>query len=303
MQNTLIVLTGPTGIGKTDLAIEMALALNTEIISCDSRQFYREMNIGTAVPSPGELAKVKHHFIGHRSVTGNYSSSLFESDVMGLLPGLFKSYGTVIMAGGSGLYIDAVCRGIDDIPDVDPEIREFYIRKYEKEGIEGLRAELRIVDPEHYSRVDLRNYKRMLRALETTASTGQPYSSFLKREFRERDFRIIKIGLNCDRNVLYNRINARVDSMIGAGLEEEVRSLVPFRERNALMTVGYREFFDFFDGKISREKAVELIKRNSRRYARRQIIWLGRYNDIAWFHPSQRDEIIQYVRETISGVV
>jgi len=299
MQNTFIVITGPTGTGKTETAINIALKLGTEIISCDSRQFYREMKIGTAVPSEEQLAMVKHHFIGHLSVTDNYSSSHFEKDVLKLLPDLFGRSQVVVMAGGSGLYINAVCRGIDFIPDVEDEIREHYIRKYENEGIEGLRAELSRVDPEHYRKVDLRNYKRILRALEITASTGRPYSSFLKKEFKQRDFRILTIGLDRDREELYSRINRRVDLMIDAGLEDEVRGLSRYRELNALKTVGYREFFDFFDGNITRSKAIELIKRNSRHYARRQITWFNRTDGIKWFDPADQESVTAYVMEMI----
>lgn len=299
MQNTLIVITGPTGTGKSDIAIELALNLKTEIISCDSRQFYREMKIGTAVPSEQQLEMVRHHFIGHLSVTSSYSSSHFEKDVLSLLPSLFSRSAPVIMAGGSGLYINAVCRGIDTIPDVDEDIRKFYINKYETEGIESLRAELSLVDPVHYRKVDLRNYKRILRALEITASTGRPYSSFMKRDFSKRDFNIITIGLERDRDELYTRINSRVDNMITGGLEEEARGLIKYRHLNALNTVGYRELFEYFDGNISRERAIELIKRNSRHYARRQITWFNRYKEIKWFHPGDTGSIISYIRENI----
>lgn len=286
---------GPTGIGKTELAISMARQINTEIISCDSRQFYREMSIGTAIPSPGELALVKHHFIGHISIHDTYSSNHFEHDVLNLLPSLFNKYGVALMVGGSGLYIDAVTRGIDEMPGVDPEIRKYYTRKFDEEGIEGLRAELKIVDPGYYAVADLRNHKRIIRALETTASAGKPYSSFLKKEYTMRDFRVIKVGLNCDRGELFERINSRVDRMVGAGLEGEARSLYEYRHLNALKTVGYREFFDFFDGIHSREKAIELVKRNSRHYARRQVTWFGRYDDITWFERDDREGIDKFL--------
>ena len=300
MQNTLIVITGPTGAGKTEIAINLALTFGTEIISSDSRQFYRQMRIGTAVPSNEQLEMVKHHFIGHLSVADSYSSSQFEKDVLAILPGLFSSSGLAVMAGGSGLYINAVCRGIDYIPDVDEDIRKFYINKYEVEGIEGLRAELSRVDHEHYRKVDLRNYKRILRALEITASTGRPYSSFLKKEYKKRDFKIITIGLNREREDLYERINSRVDLMVASGLEEEVRGLTRYRDLNALKTVGYREFFDFLDGAVSRDRAIELIKRNSRHYARRQITWFNRTGGIKWFHPDDTKDIISYIRGNIS---
>lgn len=299
MQPTLIVLTGATGSGKTDLAVDVARALPTEIISCDSRQFYREMKIGTAVPSDSLLREIPHHFIGHLSITDNYSSNHFEKDVLNLLPLLFEKYGFVIMTGGSGLYIDAVIKGIDDIPDTDPGIRNYYIEKYEREGIKSLRAELRMTDPQHYSRVDLRNYKRIIRALEVTASTGRPYSSFLDQKSGKRNFRIIMTGIHRNRDELYKRINLRVDEMVAANLEEEVRSLLPFREMNALKTVGYKEFFSYFDGEITREKAIELIKRNSRHYARRQETWFKRYDDMNWFNPLEKDKLIEYITNNI----
>lgn len=306
MQHTLIVLTGATGSGKTDLAADVVRALPTEIISCDSRQFYREMKIGTAMPPESLLHEIPHHFIGHLSVTDNYSSNQFEKDVLNLLPLLFEKYGFVIMTGGSGLYIDAVIKGIDNIPDSDPDIRNYYNEKHKSEGIESLRNELRLTDPDHYSRVDLRNYKRIIRALEVTASTGRPYSSFLGQKPEKRNFRVIMTGIHRHRDELYKRINCRVDEMIAANLEEEARSLLPFREMNALKTVGYKEFFNYFDGEITREKAIELIKRNSRHYARRQETWFKRYDDMNWFTPLEKDKLIEYIanniRQDFSGI-
>jgi tRNA dimethylallyltransferase len=300
MKNILIVLLGPTGVGKTDISIDLAVRFNCEIISADSRQFFREMKIGTAVPSDHQLNKIKHHFIRFLSVQDYYSSSLFERDVLELLPGLFSRDPIAIMSGGSGLYIDAVCYGIDDIPDFDPAVRNKYISRYMEEGIEGLRAALKLLDPEHYAKVDLKNHKRILRALEICETAGRPYSSFLKKQKRERDFGIIKIGIERTRDDLYSRINSRVDEMVKSGLEEEARFLYPCRNLNALNSVGYREFFDFFDGKISKEKAIELIKRNSRRYAKRQITWWGKDKDIKWFHPEQIQDIIQCIRNKIN---
>lgn len=297
MKNILLVLLGPTGVGKTDISISLATQFNCEIISADSRQFYREMTIGTAVPSDLQLNTIKHHFIKFLPIKDYYSSSLFERDVLTLLPELFKKNNIALMAGGSGMYIDAVCEGIDDIPDVDLAVREKYILKYAEEGIEGLRIALKILDPEHYTKVDLKNHKRILRALEICDYTGLPYSSFLKKKKRVRDFRIIKIGLERDRSELYHRIDTRVDDMINKGLEEEARSLYGFRNLNAMNCVGYREFFDFFDGKITREKAIELIKRNSRRYAKRQITWWGKDKDIKWFSPDNVHEITQYIEK------
>jgi tRNA dimethylallyltransferase len=299
MKKLLIVLLGPTGVGKTDISIDIARYFNCEIISADSRQFFMEMSIGTAVPSAIQLETVKHHFIRFISIKDYYSSSLFERDVLGLLPGLFSNNNFVLMSGGSGMYIDAVCEGIDDIPDVDPVVREKYIDKYKTEGIEGLRVALKLLDPEHYSKVDLKNYKRIIRALEICETAGRPYSSFLKKQKRERDFGIIKIGLERSREDLYQRINSRVDHMIETGLEDEAEQLFGFRDLNALNSVGYREFFDFFDGKISREKAIDLIKRNSRRYAKRQLTWWGKDKEIKWFHPEQISDIITYINLSI----
>ena len=298
MKKFLIVLLGPTGIGKTDISIDIASHFNCEIISADSRQFFREMKIGTAVPSEQQLETIKHHFIRFMSVKEYYSSSLFERDVLDLLPKLFSEKNVALMSGGSGMYIDAVCSGIDDIPDVDPSVREKYIARYRDEGIAGLRETLKLLDPEHYLKVDLNNYKRIIRALEICETAGRPYSSFLKKQKRERDFGIIKIGLCRPREDLYNRINQRVDDMVRMGIEDEAKSLFDFRNLNALNSVGYKEFFDVFDGKISREKAIELIKRNSRRYAKRQMTWWGK--DIKWFHPGQVKEIIEFISLVVS---
>jgi tRNA dimethylallyltransferase len=299
MNNNLIVLLGPTGVGKTDVSIEIAGRFNCEIISVDSRQFYREMKIGTAVPSDRQLESVKHHFIRFLSVQDYYSSSLFERDVLQLLAGLFIRNNVVLMSGGSGMYIDAVCHGIDDIPDVDPQIREKYNSKGSEEGIEALRAALKLLDPVYYAKVDLKNPKRIMRALEICETTGRPYSSFLHRQNKERNFGIIKIGLERTREDLYNRINLRVDEMINNGLEEEAKLLIKFRKCNALNSVGYREFFDFFDGIISKEKAIELIKRNSRRFAKRQITWWGKDMSIKWFNPEKIQDIIQFIENKI----
>jgi tRNA dimethylallyltransferase len=294
MKKFLIVLLGPTGVGKSDVSIDLARYFNCEIISADSRQFFREMSIGTAVPAKLQLETIKHHFVGFLSIKDYYSSSLFERDVLNLLPKLFSKNNLALITGGSGMYIDAVCNGIDDIPDIDPSVREKYISKYREEGIEGLRMTLKLLDPEHYAIVDLKNYKRIIRALEICETVGKPYSTYLKKQKRERDFAVIKIGLERSRAELYQRINNRVDEMVEMGLEQEVKGLYYFRNLNALNSVGYREFFDFFDGKISRDKAIEIIKRNSRRYAKRQITWWGKDKEIKWFHPDQVKEIIEY---------
>ena len=297
MKNILIVLLGPTGVGKTDISIDLATRFSCEIISADSRQFFREMRIGTAVPTDIQLNTVNHHFLQFLSVKDYYSSSLFEKDVLALLPKLFLKNNIALMTGGSGMYIDAVCYGIDDIPDVDPFVREKYISKYKEEGIESLRAALKLLDPEHYARVDLKNYKRIIRALEICETAGRPYSSFLKKQKRERDFRIILIGLERNREDLYSRINQRVDEMVKSGLEQEALQLYDFRNLNAMNSVGYTEFFDFFDGNITREKTIELIKRNSRRYAKRQMTWWGKNEEIKWFSPEKVDEIVEFIEE------
>jgi len=301
MKNFLIVLVGPTGVGKTDISIDIARYFKSEIISADSRQFFREMKIGTAVPSEQQLKTIKHYFIGFLSIKDYYSSSLFERDVLELLPKLFSKNNIILMSGGSGMYIDSVCNGIDDIPDVDPDVREKYIDQYNAEGIEGLRVTLKLLDPEHYANVDLKNYKRIIRALEICDTAGRPYSSFLKKQKRERDFVIIKIGLERPREDLYKRINSRVDNMVAMGLKNEAKQLYEFRNLNALKSVGYREFFDVFEGNISEEKAIELIKRNSRRYAKRQLTWWGKDKDIKWLNPEHTQEIIQFIENEIKS--
>jgi tRNA dimethylallyltransferase len=297
MKNFLIVILGPTGVGKSDLSVDVASHFNTEVISADSRQFYKEMKIGTAVSSEYQLNKVRHHFIRFLSVKEYFSASLFERAVLKLLPSLFKENNIAVMTGGSGMYIDAVCNGIDDIPDIDPSIREKYNTRFKAEGIESLRAELKLVDPDYYPRVDLRNHKRIIRALEIFETTGRRYTEFLTDKSVERDFNIIKIGLKREREDLYRRINSRVDEMIKNGLEDEARGLFDLRDLNPLKSVGYREFFEFFERKISREKAIELIKRNSRRYAKRQMTWWSRDEGIVWFNPDQVREIILYIED------
>ncbi|HCI54994.1 MAG TPA: tRNA (adenosine(37)-N6)-dimethylallyltransferase MiaA [Bacteroidales bacterium] len=300
MRNTLIVILGPTASGKTELSIEIASYFGTEIISSDSRQFYREMKIGTSVPDDEQLNRIKHHFIRFISIHDYYNAFLYEKDVLNILPSLFKKNSVVIMCGGSGLYIDAVCKGMDYIPDIDPAIREKYSKLCHEEGIESLRIALKMMDPEYYRIVDLRNPRRIIRALEICEAAGRPYSSFLKKELPGREFRIIKVGLERPRDELYRRINERVDRMMAGGMEEEARDLYGFRHLNALQTVGYRELFDYFDRKIDLDSAINLIKQNTRRYAKRQITWWARDDGIKWFHPDQKEEIIRFLEEELA---
>ncbi|MGE0088968.1 MAG: tRNA (adenosine(37)-N6)-dimethylallyltransferase MiaA [Bacteroidales bacterium] len=295
---TLIAIIGPTGIGKTDLSINIAKKLSTEILSCDSRQVYKELKIGTAVPSESQLQKVTHHFVGHKSIHDYYNASMFEIEALEILEILFRKYNQVIMTGGSGLYINAVCHGIDDLPGVDQELRKELLQRLQNEGVESLRMQLKLIDPEYYKQADTRNPKRILKALEVTLQTGKPYSSFLTNSKKERNFSIIKIGLQRDRDELYERINQRVDQMISEGLLEEAKSFYPFKYLNSLNTVGYKELFDYFDGNISLEKAIELIKRNSRHYAKRQISWFGRDKGIHWFHPDDEDRIVEFINKS-----
>ena len=274
MNKALIVVQGPTGIGKSNLSVQLAKHFNTEIISSDSRQLFKELSIGTAVPSPDELSQVPHHLIHSHSIHDDYNASRFETEALELIERLFSSHNQLIMTGGSMLYVDAVCKGIDFQPDVDPAIRKSLVKEWEEKGIEHLRLKLKQLDETYYQQVDLKNPKRLIRALEVCLMTGKPYSSFRKETIKKRPFKIIKIGLNMDREALYSRINQRVDQMIAEGLEDEARKIYPFRHLNSLNTVGYKELFAHFDGAISLEKAIELIKRNTRRYARKQLTWL-----------------------------
>ena len=293
----LLTLAGPTAVGKTQVAIEIAKHFNTEIINADSRQVYREMKIGTAVPTLGQLAAVPHYFIGSRSIQEYYNASMFEQDAIALLTRLFVGHDLVIMTGGSGMYMDAVCSGIDDFPAVNALIREQLRSDFQQKGMEWLRSRIKESDPEYYEQVDLNNPKRLLKALEIITMTDRPYSSFLTRNKKEREFSIIPVGLNVERTVLYRNINQRVDSMIREGLVSEVEALIPFRHFNALNTVGYKEIFDHLDGKISLEEAIDLIKRHSRQYARRQITWFRKNSDIRWFAPEERMAIIKFAEE------
>lgn len=298
----LIIITGPTASGKTDLAVTLAEHFDTEIISADSRQIFKEMRIGTAVPDDEVLHRVKHHFIQTRSVKEYYNAFMYETEVIDLLEQqLFVNHDVAIMCGGSMMYVDAVCNGIDLIPDPDMAVRNRLWQQFENEGIEPLRQQLLQLDPEYYKICDLNNHKRIIKALEVSIQTGKPYSSFRTGNKKQRSFSIIKIGVNYPREILHQRINQRVDKMIGDGLLDEARSLYPLKHLNSLNTVGYRELFDFFDNKTSLETAVELIKRNTRRYARKQISWFNGDKDLTWFQPDKVDDIINYCNSKIIG--
>ena len=293
MDKRLIVILGPTASGKTELGIRLAEHLHTEIISADSRQIYKELKIGTAPPTAGQLKRAPHHFIGIKSIHDYYNASMFETEALSTLSKLFTAYDKVLMVGGSGMYINAVCSGIDDIPTVDPEIRSKLREQYEKEGIESLRIQLKMVDPVYYNSVDLRNPNRILKGLEISVMTGKPYSSFLSHRKKERNFKTLKIGISPDREILYERINRRVDEMIDHGLIEEARAMYSFRGLNALNTVGYKEIFAYFDNNISKDKAIELLKRNTRRFAKRQMTWFQRDKEIHWFEPEEENKILE----------
>ncbi|PWG79098.1 tRNA (adenosine(37)-N6)-dimethylallyltransferase MiaA [Pararcticibacter amylolyticus] len=293
----LIVIAGPTAVGKTELAIKIAEQFQAEILSADSRQFYREMSIGTAKPSDEELGRVKHHFVNSLSVNQEYSAGDFESEALAVLEGIFKHKEFAVLVGGSGLFIKAVTEGFDDLPKADTGIREHLNAIYTEKGIVPLQEQLRDLDPDYYQKADINNPQRVIRALEVSLSTGLPFSSFRVQNKKERPFSIIKIGLNTNREFLYNRINERVDMMIKSGLVEEVRDLLPLRNLNALNTVGYSEIFEFLDHKITMLEAIEAIKQNTRRFAKRQLTWFRKDTEIKWFEPSQYPEIIDYIND------
>lgn len=298
---TLVVLVGPTGVGKTDLSIALAKHLGSPIISSDSRQFYRELLIGTAPPTPQQLQEVHHYFIQSRSITDDYTSGRFEQDALALISELFKTHNRLLMVGGSGLYIDAVCQGIDAVPGTDSRLRTDLTRRLEDEGLQILQEELKRLDLQTYQKIDISNPQRVVRALEVCITSGARYSDLKQVKAKKRNFSVVKIGLNRDREELYERINRRVDKMLADGLLEEARALYPQRNLNALKTVGYKELFDYFDGSITLEKAIELIKRDSRRYAKRQLTWFARYDDIHWFHPDDIAGVIAAVDSLTAG--
>lgn len=299
MKSTLVVVTGPTGIGKSAVGLDIAKHFGTEIISADSRQIYREMSIGTAVPGELELEAVTHHFIRCCSIHDHYNAGKYETEVIGLLGKLFERFPVVVMVGGSMLYIDAVLYGIDDLPSADPEIRQYLGYRFNTGGIESLRFELKMLDPEYYSQVDLRNYKRILHALEVWYLTGRRYSELLTNSRKKRNFRVIKTGLTAPRNIIYDRINRRVDRMVEQGLEEEAGRLYPFRDCKALQTVGYKEWPAYFEGSLDRESVIEQIKSNSRRYARKQMTWFSKDPEIHWFDIGEKEKLIPFIESSL----
>ena len=293
MSKTLVVITGPTAVGKTALTIELAQHYGIPIINADSRQIYRELKIGTAAPSDEQLQQAPHLFVGTKSIDDYYNASMYEQEVLSYIKE--SSSPIELLSGGSMMYIDAVCNGIDDIPTVREDIREEMKRRYKEEGLEALCEELKQLDPEHYAIVDRQNYRRVIHALEICHQTGKTYTSFRTQQKKERPFHIIKIGLNRDREELYQRINQRVDQMMADGLLDEVKGLVEKRHTNALNTVGYKELFDYLDGRWPLEEAVERIKGNTRRYARKQLTWYKRDEDMRWFHPDDIQNILNYI--------
>lgn len=295
-RGTLVVVVGPTGSGKSALAVKLATHLCAPIISTDSRQVFRGMPIGTAQPTREELAAAKHYFIADREVEDDFNCGKYETEALALLERLFTENDYVVAVGGSGLYVQALCEGMDDLPDADPALRENLKQRLEREGLENLVDELRTLDAKYAEEVDLCNPARVMRALEVCLATGRSYSEQRKGVTAERPFNIIKIGTDMPRDVLYDRINRRVDMMVEEGLEAEARTMYPKRHLNALQTVGYRELFDYFDGNCSFEEAVELVKRNSRRYAKRQLTWFRRDANTAWFNPIDLDAILEYIK-------
>ena len=292
---SLVVLIGPTGVGKTELSLDLAERLHSPIISCDSRQIYKGLPIGTAAPTREQLQRVKHYFIGTLDLTDYYSASQYEEDALTLISQLHTSHDTLLMTGGSMMYIDAVCKGIDEIPAVDENLRKELFELYETEGLTPIRNQLKLLDPVFYHQVDLKNYKRVIHALEVCLMTGKPYSSLRTGTKKERPFKIIKIGLKRDREELYERINRRVDEMMKNGLLEEARSVYPLRSLNSLNTVGYKELFQYFDGNWTLDFAVEKIKQNSRIYSRKQMTWFKKDEEIIWFSPSEINLIFKHI--------
>jgi tRNA dimethylallyltransferase len=297
--NYLVVVVGPTAVGKTALCVKLAKNFQTDIISADSRQVFREMNIGTAKPTEEEMEHVPHYFINTHSIKDDFNVGQFEEEAIHLLEKLFEKKQLVFVTGGSGLYIKALCEGLDEFPEIDPDVREGLNSRLAEKGLQALLDELILLDPDYYKMVDKANPQRVIRALEVCKATGLPYSSFRKTNKKERPFKIIKVGLTRDRKELYNRIDQRMDAMLKQGLLEEARSLYAYKEKNALQTVGYQELFDFIAGKYDWEETVRLLKRNSRRYAKRQMTWFGKDKEIKWFDPKEEDRILEYIHSCI----
>jgi tRNA dimethylallyltransferase len=294
LSKTVIVIVGPTAIGKTAVSITIAKELNCPVLSADSRQFFKEMSIGTAKPSAEEMLGVPHYFINSHAISDEYNVGKFETESIALLEELFKSNDYAIVVGGSGLYIDALCKGFDELPEANKEIRERIDFILKSQGIEGLQELLKQLDPGYHNKVDLQNPQRLSRAIEVSLTTGKPYSQFRKGENKKRNFKIVKIGLNTSREKLYEHINQRVDVMMDAGLISEVKSLIPYKHLNALQTVGYKELFDYFENKIDLPTAINLIKQNTRHFAKRQLTWFRRDKDITWFEPNELQKILAF---------
>ena len=299
-KKALIVLVGPTAVGKTELAINIAKRFRTEIVSADSRQFYQEMNLGTAKPTATELAEVPHHLVNHLSINTPYTVKEFEKDALDTIANIHSRLDVAVLSGGSGLFVQALCQGLDEMPQVPVALREKLMQELADLGLSHLLQRLQVLDPAYYSMVDKANPQRIVRALEVCIFTQEPYSSFRTKKIVERPFSIIMVGLSREREELYARINTRMDEMIGNGLFEEARSLFKFRNLNALQTVGYSEIFNYLEGAYDYEETVRLLKRNTRRYAKRQLTWFNKYEDIKWFHPSKEEEIGAYIDDNIA---
>lgn len=296
----LIVIVGPTAVGKTELCIKLANSLGTEIVSADSRQFYKETELGTAKPSADELSRATHHLVNTKSIHENYDVGDFEKDALSVLDDIFLRNNVAILTGGSGLYIDVVCEGMDEMPEVPTEIRQGVIADYSSFGLEYLQKQVKDLDPEYYKIVDVKNPQRLMRALEVYRGTGRPFSSFRVKKKIERPFKVVKIALMRDREELYRRIEQRMDNMVGLGLFDEAERLFPFKDLNALQTVGYSEIFGFLESKYDKEEAIRLLKRNSRRYAKRQLTWFRKDPTYNWFHPDQFEEILDHIKGQIN---
>ena len=299
---TLIVILGPTGVGKTNISLQLAEKFGCPIVSSDSRQFYRELKIGVAAPSNDELKRVEHYFIGTHSIFDEYNAGQYEADAIKLLEELFQKHNVVLLVGGSMMYIDAVCKGFDNIPTVDAKVRNFWQKEYAEKGLEFIQNELKRFDEKHYSEVDLKNPKRILHALEICSMTGKPYSNLRTGEKKKRNFNILKIGLNRPRPELYERINKRVDQMVKDGLIDEAKQFYPHKSLNTLNTVGYKELYEHWDGKYDLDFAINLIKQDSRRYAKRQMTWFNRDMEINWFHPDEEETIEQFISNSLQQI-